>query len=116
MNLREYYQEKVDAQLHEWKEWIDNYRADAAQISGKTAAEQQRLLDKLEACHQAAWLRLQELRQTDEKGWNLAKQAVERALIELKKSLDESGAAQAGTLLSLHPNRSHLDEPFWKRG
>jgi hypothetical protein len=71
---------------------------------------------RLEDSHRIARFRLEELRAAQDETWELSKQAVERAMIDLKKVLDESGAGQAGRLLHLQTSRVHLYEPFSKRG
>lgn len=116
MGERENYQEKVDAQLHEWQEWIQFYRADHVVGTPRLTTNHQQMLERLDVCHQAAKNRLEELRSAQGVHWELSKQAVERAMIDLKKLLDESGAAQAGRSLSLQTNRSYIYEPFSKRG
>lgn len=116
MGLKEAYEEKADAQLHEWRVWIDRYKADPA-ISGLNKyADRQRIIERLDDCHRIARIRLDELRSSQESSWEFSKQAVERAMIDLKHVLDESGAGHAARLLELQASRSHAYEPFQKRG
>ncbi len=113
MGMREIYQEKADAQLHEWQEWIANYRSEPVALSAaRKASNRQLMMERLEDCQRIAQMRLEELRSSQDERWDLAKQAVERAMIDLKKVLDESGAGQAGRLLELHTSRAHVYEPF----
>lgn len=124
MNVRTTYQEKADAQLHEWREWIENYKKDpevsgvkqGSSLSGGSRESRQQMVERLEDSHRIARFRLEELRAAQDETWELAKQAVERAMIDLKKVLDESGAGQAGRLLHLQTSRVHQYEPFSKRG
>ncbi len=117
MGMREIYQEKADAQLHEWREWIENYRSEPVTLPGvRKASNHQLMIERLEDCQRIAQIRLEELRASQDERWELAKQAVERAMIDLKRLLDESGAAQAGRLLQLHTGRSHVYEPFGRKG
>ncbi len=139
MNVRTTYQEKADAQLHEWREWIENFKTDpevSAARKGRDSSRgremnreremsggrdvplegRQQMVERLEDSYRIARFRLEELRAAQDETWELTKQAVERAMIDLKKVLDESGAGQAGRLLHLQTNRAHLYEPFAKRG
>jgi len=116
MGLREIYQEKADAQLHEWREWIENYRSEPAISAIRKASNRQLMMERLEDCQRIAQIRLEELRSSQDERWELAKQAVERAMIDLKKLLDESGAGQVGRLLQLDTSRSHVYEPFGRKG
>jgi hypothetical protein len=141
MGVREKYEEKVDAQLHEWQEWIESYTRDPytrdlhardpsardlhardpsardpMESDPQDITERQRRLGKLEDCQQIAQDCLEELRSSEDKHWELAKQAVERAMIDLKRMLDESGTAHSGRSLSLQTSRSYVYSPFSKRG
>ena len=116
MELKEAYEEKADAQLHEWRAWIDRYKADLSISGFGKATDRQRVIERLDDCHQTARIRLDELRTCQESSWEFSKQAVERAMIDLKRVLDESGAGHAARLLELQMSRSHVYEPFQKRG
>ena len=116
MGVREKYEEKVDAQLHEWREWIEHYKTGAIINDFGQPANRQQMIERLENCQQIAQTRLEELQSSPEGQWELSKQAVERAMIDLKRLLDESGVAHAGRSLSLQTSRSHVYEPFSKRG
>ncbi len=116
MGERKNYQEKVDAQLHEWRDWIQYYKTDLSLTDLRNTANRRQMAERLEDCQRTAQSCLEELRSSQDAHWELSKQAVERAMIELKKVLDESGAAQAGRSLSLQTSRSHVYEPFSKRG
>ncbi len=116
MGVREKYEEKVDVQLHEWRDWIENFKSDALVNDAREISYRQQMMGQLEDSQQIAQERLEELRSTQDEHWELAKQAVERAMIDLKKLLDESGTVHAGRSLSLQPSRSHVYTPFSKRG
>jgi hypothetical protein len=116
MDMREIYQEKADAQLRVWQEWIENFKTDPPVSGEKKAVNYEQITERLEDSHRAARFRLEELRAAQDETWELSKQAVERAMIDLKKLLDESGAVQAGRFLRLQTSRMHIYEPFSKRG
>ncbi len=116
MEVREIYQEKADAQLHEWQERIENYKSDPGLYGTRKTANWQQMSERLEDCQRIARVRLEELRSSRDERWELAKQAVERAMIDLKKVLDESGAGQAGRSVHLQTSRAHVYEPFSRRG
>ena len=109
------YQAKADTQLAEWHARIEHLKSDASTVHLKLPADRQRLVQRLEDCHRIARVRLDELSASQDERWELAKQAVERAMIELKRALDESGVEQAGKFLNLQSSRSHVYEPFPKK-
>jgi len=116
MGMREKYQEKVDAQLREWQGWIDNYKIDPNGSNFDRPAEREQMMARLDDSQHNAQTCLEQLRSSQNEHWELSKQAVEREMIELKKLLDESGAAHVGRLLSLQTSRSHVYGVYSKRG
>ena len=116
MGMKEAYREKADAQLREWQEWIEQYKSDPAVPRIGRAIDSQRSVKRLDDSYRIARIRLDELGSAQDERWEFAKQAVERAMIDLKKVLDESGAGQVGKLLQLQTSRSYIYEPFQRRG
>ena len=112
MGLKEAYQEKADAQLQEWQAWIEHVRSNPIHFHSPRPADQQRVVERLDDCYRIARVRLDELRSSKDERWEFAKQAVERAMIDLKRALDESGTANAGKFLQLNTSREHMYEPF----
>ena len=115
MGMREAYQEKADAQLREWQAWIEQYKSAPLIPKTENRADHQQVSSRLEDSHRIAQLRLEELRSSKDDRWEFAKQAVERAMIDLKQMLDESGAGQSARLLRLQNNRLHIYETFTHR-
>ncbi len=116
MGMKEFYQEKAEAQLREWHSWIEQYKSTQTALLVGKAADRQAITLRMEDCHRVARIRLEELRTSQDDRWDLAKQAVERALIELKQALDEGGAPYAGHFVKLETRRAFAYEPFQKRG
>lgn len=117
MGLKEAYQEKADAQLLEWQTRIERMRVDPFYLDKRRLIDQQRAFERLEDSYRIARIRLEELRSSQDAHWEFAKQAVERAMINLKRALDESGTGNAGKFLQLNTSREHRYEPFKsKRG
>lgn len=114
MGIKEAYQEKADLQLQEWRSWIEHLRSEQTE-SGEKPPEHQRAFERLDDCYRIARVRLDELRSAKEDGWEFAKQAVERAMIDLKRALDESGADYARKILPLNTSREHIYGPFHLR-
>lgn len=112
MGLKEAYQEKADAQLREWQNRIDwiKTRSKPAHLDPLTYERQ--AFERLEECCHIARLRLNELRESRDERWEFAKQAVERAMIDLKRALDESAAGQVNSIVKLQSSRAHIYEPF----
>ena len=115
MELKNAYQEKSDAQLTEWRAWIEQYKANPSVFPTIKPADRQRTTSRLDDSYRIARIRLEELRSSNEAHWEIAKQAVERAMIDLKHLIDESGIGQSGKRLKLEANRSYVYEPFQRR-
>jgi hypothetical protein len=115
MGMKEAYQEKADLQLQEWREWIERLRANPGDFGARRPSDHQRAYQRLDDCYRIARVRLDELRSTKEERWEFAKQAVERAMIDLKRAIDESGTAHAGKFLQLNTSRAHMYEPFHQK-
>ena len=115
VDLKGAYQEKADAQLAEWQTRIEQLKSSSSPSEARRPADRQRVVQRLEDCHRIARVRLDELRTSQDERWEFAKQAVERAMIDLKRALDESGVDQAGRFLRLQSSRSHVYEPFPKK-
>jgi hypothetical protein len=116
MGMKEAYQKKADAQLREWQGWIERWKFDPTVLRAKEQTDQQRAVERLEDCHRIARVRLDELSYSQEERWELAKQAVERAMIDLKRALDESGASLAGRDVRLQVGRAHIYEVYHRKG
>lgn len=113
MDMKQAYQDKANAQLCEWRAWIERFK------SGNETGNQEersRKLARLDDCLQIASNRLEELSRSQEARWELAKHALERAMIDLKIALDDSGAVQSGRFLRIEASRAHAYEPFQRRG
>lgn len=115
MGEREAYLKKVDAQLSEWQGWIEHYSKNPGRFAQQDQSIHQWFLERLVESYQAARRSLEYLGDSREPHWELAKQAVERSMIDLKRLLDESGAAHNAKRLPLQRSRKHVYEPFeWK--
>lgn len=115
MGMKEMYQEKARAQLKEWQGWIEQYRSTVGAVSADLR-ENQRKVERMENCYRIACVRMDELHRSQGEQWELAKQAVERAMIDLKRALDEDGARSAARLVHIQKSRAHVYEPFEKKG
>jgi hypothetical protein len=114
MSEKEAYQEKAGARLREWYTWIEQLKTMPPGAQLRQVPDRMRILQRLEDCYQIARMRLEELSLAEDGRWEFAKQAVERAMIELKKAFDASGAVRVGKRMQLEPNRSHVYKPFQK--
>jgi hypothetical protein len=87
-------------------------RVDLYYFDSHRPYHQQRAFERLDDCYRIARVCLDELRTSQDERWEFAKQAVERAMINLKRALDESGTQKAEKFLQLNTNRDHIYEPF----
>jgi len=116
MGIRENYQNKAASQLREWKTRIDEIRLDYDYGSPGLAANRDQTLQSLEELHEFARDRLEELNSARESRWEFSKQAVERAMIDLKRSLDEADAGKNSPHLELKDHREHIHDTFFRKG
>lgn len=112
MSLKEAYQEKADAQLREWGKRVDHMKNNPKVAHPEHHTIEQWTFERLEDFCHIAQLRLDELRTSRDERWEFAKQAVERAMIDLKRALDETGSGSANRIVKLHTGREHVYEPF----
>ncbi len=84
MGMREAYQKKANSQLREWQVWIDEYDAGLEHGDQANVVDDQRTVTQVRDCIQFARTRLSELCAASDDHWEFSKQAVERALIDLK--------------------------------
>ncbi len=94
MGKKEAYQEKVQAQLREWKADIEKLmaRADKAKAEGKIEFYER--AERLNAKYQTALKRSQEMKEAGEDKWEAFKTGVEVALGEVKEALKNNGASK----------------------
>ncbi len=95
MSMKEAYEQKLDAQLAEWKAEIDKLKARAEQADADTRVAYNRQIQDLEAKREATEQRMQELRQASEDAWTDMKAGVEAAFDELSQSV-RSAASHFG--------------------
>jgi hypothetical protein len=115
MEMRETYQKKASAQLYEWQAWINRLKRESTTRDGVKFAEQQQVIENLENYHRQVRVCLDELKAAQESHWELAKQGVERAMIDLKQALDKTGPDHTGRSLELQDSRNRASEPFFRK-
>ena len=116
MGMREAYIEKVTAQLVEWQTWIERFKVDGdIRKAGRPLEPTSHMQARLDACYQLARDHLTVLDSSSKTAWEGAKEEVERALVNLKTALDESGAGRAGQTLALRSSRARVFDPFQRK-
>lgn len=116
MGVKEAYLEKANAQLCEWQAWIEQYTMGSSQSGYLHKVDHNRYTEQLGKCYRVARVYLDNLQEAPEDRWEFSKQAVERAMIDLKRLLDDSGAAQNARYLTLQTSRSYAYGPFQRKG
>jgi hypothetical protein len=116
MEVKEAYQEKADAQLREWQAWIEQFKANPTLLRRDHRINASRAIQQLDDCYHLAEASLTELKNTRDESWDIAKEAVEQAMIILKRALNENGARPAGQFLRLQAHRSPVGKPFERKG
>ena len=114
MGLRESYQEKAGQQLKEWQAWILRFKSSPSLPRKSRWTDPRQAAEHLDTCYQAAFERLNQLIQADGAGWEPAKEAMEQAMIHLKRALDDSGACQAAQTVRIK-TYNHVLEPFERK-
>ena len=115
MEVKQAYQEKAEAQLREWRDWIEQYKLNPNLPARSRFQSAEQAVRRLDESYLAVLASLNNLRRIDDLQWEAAKQRLEQAMINLKKVLDDSGACRAGELLKLQIHRNLVYGPFERK-
>jgi phage shock protein A len=92
MASKQAYQQKLEAQLHEWDARLDVLSARAQKATADARIDYENELAALKAKRAAAHDTLQELGQRGETAWEDMKDGVERAWDDLRTAIDKVAA------------------------
>lgn len=90
MGHREDYQRKIEAQLREWSQKIDELTAKVEGAEADAKAEYERRITELRSKHRAVQDRLDEIRRSSDEAWETLKVGMESAMNQFKRTLDEA--------------------------
>ena len=90
MSTKEAYQQKVEAQLSEWKADIDKLKARADQANASAKAEFYEQIDQLKAKRDAVVEKSDELRSSSDEAWDDVKSGLELAKASLAESIQSA--------------------------
>lgn len=90
MNNKELYQQKVKAQLDEWKAEVDRLRAKASGASADRQLKMNRQIEELEGQIEDGRAKLAELADTSEEAWETIKDGFESAWDSLRSAFDDA--------------------------
>ena len=90
MERKELYQEKMEAQLREWRAKIDELKAKAQHASADAKLQYEKQIAALRPKLEAAQQQLQALKTSSENAWDDIKTGVEGAWSELKTAWDKA--------------------------
>jgi chromosome segregation ATPase len=96
VNNKELYQQKVEAQLDEWKAEVDRLRAKAAGASADRQLEMNRQIEDLEGRIEDGQAKLAELADTSEDAWESIKDGFESAWDSLRAAFDDAASKFRG--------------------
>jgi hypothetical protein len=86
---REIYLKKIEAQLDEWQEEIEDLKTDTYRTQAETQIERTEQVEALRRQRRTAWNQLQTLNEASDETWGDLKTEVENKLYSLRKALDE---------------------------
>ncbi|WP_250655973.1 coiled coil domain-containing protein [Alkalimarinus coralli] len=92
MNDKELYQQKMRAQLDEWKAELDKLKAKASGSSADTQLKINKHIRALESKIEEGKTKLSQLAEKSEDAWDSIKNGVESAWDTLKSSVKEASA------------------------
>ena len=92
MNDRELYQQKMQAQLDEWKAEIDKLRAKASGASADAQLDINRQIKSLERNIEVGRAKLSEIASAGEDAWESIREGVESAWDSLKSAATDAAA------------------------
>jgi len=87
MGIKEAYEQKLQAQLDEWKADIDKLKAKANEADADAQIEYYNQIDKLRAMQEAARNKLAELKTSGDDAWEDLKVGIENAWDSLGNAL-----------------------------
>jgi uncharacterized coiled-coil DUF342 family protein len=89
MNKMDEYREKLETQMKEWKARIDMLEEKAANATGETKTEFMRLIGELRQKKEIVNGKWNELQKEGGAAWDTLKEGLEKAVSELKSTLDK---------------------------
>lgn len=92
MSKKEAYQQKIEAQVSEWKADIDKLRARAAGETADAKLKLEEHIEALEAMMDTAKSKLVEVRDSSEEAWEVAKDKAESAWTSIKSGFQDAVA------------------------
>ncbi|MCF6147814.1 MAG: coiled coil domain-containing protein [Candidatus Kuenenia sp.] len=92
MNKRKAYEEKLDAQLREWRSKIENLKAKADKADAEAKIEYYRNIDSLKNDYNALQAKLLQLKSAADESWEDIKAGSETAWEELKTAFSNAMA------------------------
>ena len=92
MDDKELYQQKLQAQLDEWKADVDKLRAKASKASADAQLTMNKQVDALDRKIEEGKVKLSELARSSEDAWESVKQGVESAWGSLKSAFRDASS------------------------
>ena len=90
MDMKQAYEEKLEAQLREWQAKIDQLKARADRAEAEKKIDYQQEIDSLQARQQALQEKLEELRGAGEDAWEEVKAGAELAWRDLEQAVNRA--------------------------
>ena len=91
MGAKKAYQDKMDAQIREWRAKIDVLKAKADKLEAGQRAKYYERIESLRHKQKAASAKLDELRHASEGAWEDVKTGMEMAWEDMKLAIEEAG-------------------------
>jgi nucleotide-binding universal stress UspA family protein len=88
--MKQAYQEKIEAQLREWGAVIDQLKAKAEKSRAEVRIKYEKQIQDLRKRQEAVQEKLQELKKSGEETWGELKKGFEKNLDEMKEALDRA--------------------------
>ncbi|OOV88367.1 coiled coil domain-containing protein [Oceanospirillum linum] len=90
MSKKEAYQQKVEAQLDEWKADIDKLKSKADQANASAQVEYYEQIEQLKTKQEAVSSKFEELRNSSDDAWSDVKSGLELAKESLSEAMDSA--------------------------
>lgn len=92
MSNKELYQQKLQAQLDEWKLELERLKAQAARTSAEAKLEMSQQVETLERQIEKGKVKLSELAKASDEAWEAVKEGVEASWVSLRTAFSEAAA------------------------
>jgi septal ring factor EnvC (AmiA/AmiB activator) len=92
MSTKQAYEQKINAQLAEWKAEINKLRAKLTKVDADAKIESEKEISQLEARYEAAKAKLRELTSASDQAWESMRKGLDSSFDSMKSAFKDAQA------------------------